>query len=261
MERREFVGSATLAAVGGLAATASAGKQGEEQAVPRQFLEWREYATVSRSAAQSLNGQLETALVPALNRLGLEPVGVFSPVYGSASATVHVLIPHPSLDSVATLNARLLDDEEFTKSAGALLQPSPDEAAYVRMKSSLMRAFATVPKVEAPPRKPRIFELRRYESHSIKAAKLKVEMFDEGEIDVFRKTGLTPVFFGETLIGDLMPNLVYMLTFEDMAQRDAAWARFVDHPEWKRMSALEKYKDTVSNISDTILRPADFSQV
>ena len=86
-------------------------------------------------------------------------------------------------------------------------------------------------------------------------------MFDEGEIDVFRKTGLTPVFFGETLIGDLMPNLVYMLTFEDMAQRDAAWARFVDHPEWKRMSALEKYKDTVSNISDTILRPADFSQV
>jgi hypothetical protein len=261
MGRRKFVGSATLAAVGSLAATASAGRQGEKEKGARQLLEWREYSTMSRDAAQALNGQLEAALVPALNRLGLEPVGAFSPVFGSSSATVHLLIPHPSLDSVTTLHARLLDDEEFTANAGALLQPNPDEAAYVRMKSSLMHAFETTPKIEVPPRKPRIFELRRYESHSIKAAKLKVEMFDEGEIDVFRKTGLTPVFFGETLVGDHMPNLVYMLTFEDMAQRDAAWARFVEHPDWKRMSALERYKGTVSNISDTILRPTSFSQV
>jgi hypothetical protein len=112
-----------------------------------------------------------------------------------------------------------------------------------------------------PPRAPRIFELRRYESHNIKAGKLKVEMFDEGEIDVFRKTGLTPVFFGETLVGDLMPNLLYMLTFENMAERDAAWDRFRVHPDWKRMAAMERYKDTVSNISDTILQPASFSQV
>lgn len=261
MGRREFVGSATLAAVGSLAARASGAGQAGKDANARQLLEWREYATVSGSAAGALSGQLETALVPALNRLGLEPVGVFSPVFGSASATVHVLIPHPSLDSVLTLHARLLDDESFTRSAGPLLQPPPAEAAYVRMKSSLMRAFEACPRVEVPPREPRIFELRRYESHNIRAAGLKVEMFNEGEIDVFRKTGLTPVFFGETLIGDLMPNLVYMLTFEDMAQRDAAWDRFRVHPEWKRMSALERYRDTVSNISDTILRPASFSQV
>jgi len=259
MERREFVGSASLAAVGGLAGAASEAGQDEKSA--RQLLEWREYTTLSRAAATALTGLLETALVPALNRLGLEPVGVFSPIFGSASASVHVLIPHASFDSVSTLHARLLGDEQFTKDAGALLQPSPDAAAYLRIKSSLMLAFEAIPKIEVPPRKPRIFELRRYESHDIRAAKLKVEMFNTGEIDVFRQTGMTPVFFGETLIGDLMPNLVYMLTFEDMAQRDAAWARFAAHPEWKRLSALEKYKDTVSNISDTILRPASFSQV
>jgi hypothetical protein len=259
MERRAFVGSAALAAAGSLTGTAARGMEGEAEA--RQLLEWREYSTVSRSAAGALSGQLETALVPALNRQGLEPVGVFSPVYGSASATVHVLIPHPSFESVLTLHARLLEDEEFTKSAGPLLQTSPDQAAYIRIKSSLMQAFAAIPKIEVPPRAPRIFELRRYESHNIKAGKLKVEMFDEGEIDVFRKTGLTPVFFGETLVGDLMPNLLYMLTFENMAERDAAWDRFRVHPDWKRMSAMERYKDTVSNISDTILQPASFSQV
>jgi len=112
-----------------------------------------------------------------------------------------------------------------------------------------------------PPREPRIFELRRYESHNLKAGKLKVEMFNEGEIDIFRKTGMTPVFFGETLIGDHMPNLLYMLTFKDMAERDAAWDRFRVHPDWKKMSAMERYRGTVSNISDTILRPESFSQV
>ena len=59
--------------------------------------------------------------------------------------------------------------------------------------------------------KSRILELRIYESHSTKAGQKKIEMFNEGgEIAIFRKTGLRPVFFGETLIGPLMPNLTYM---------------------------------------------------
>jgi hypothetical protein len=259
MERRDFVGSATLAAAGALVGAASA--RGQSGKGGRQFLEMREYSTISRSAAGSLNTQLEQALLPALNRLGLEPVGVFSPMYGSDSATVHLLIPHTSIDSVLTLHARLLDDEQFTRSAGPLLQPSAEQAVYVRMKSSLMQAFEAMPRIEVPPREPRIFELRRYESHNMKTGKLKVEMFNEGEIDIFRKTGVTPVFFGETLIGDHMPNLLYMVTFKDMAERDAAWDRFRVHPDWKKMSAMEKYRGTVSNISDTILRPESFSQV
>ncbi len=257
MERRDFVGMTTLAA----ATLASGSVSGETGKGPRQLLEMREYSTLSRGAAQALQEHLQRALLPALNRLGLEPIGVFTPLYGSDSATVHLLIPHPSVDSVLTLQARLLDDEEFTQTADALLQPSPEEAVYIRMKSSLMQAFEGVPRLEAPARGPRIFELRRYESHNIKAGKLKVEMFNEGEIAVFRRTGLTPVFFGQTLIGDRMPNLVYMLTFKDMAERDTAWDRFRVDPDWKRMSAMEKYRGTVSNISDTILQPADFSQI
>lgn len=259
MERRDFVGSTALAAAGALAGAASA--RGQSGKGARQFLEMREYSTISRGAAGALRGQLEQALLPALNRLGLEPIGVFSPMYGSDSATVHLLIPHDSIDSVLTLSARLLDDEGFTQAAGPLLQPSAEQAVYVRVKSSLMQAFEGIPRIEVPPKEPRIFELRRYESHNLKAGKLKVEMFNEGEIDIFRKTEMTPVFFGETLIGDHMPNLVYMLTFKDMAARDAAWDRFRVHPDWKKMSAMERYRGTVSNISDTILRPASFSQV
>jgi hypothetical protein len=259
MERREFVGLATLAAAGALAgATSARGQSGKDA---RQFLEWQEYSTVSRYAAQALSEQIEQALLPALGRLGLGPVGVFSPMYGFDTSTVQLLIPHSSVESVLTLHARLVDDERFVQTAGSLLQTSSEQVGYIRMKRSLMHAFEGIPKIEVPPSEPRIFDMRRYESPDIKAGKLKVEMFNSGEIDIFRKTGLTPVFFGETLVGDRMPNLVYMVTFKDMAERDAAWDRFREHPDWKRMSAMEKYKGIVSNISDNILRPASFSQV
>ena len=90
-----------------------------------------------------------------------------------------------------------------------------------------MGAIEGVPKLEVPAgvaeKKPRIFELRTYESHSKSANKKKIEMFNTGELGIFRRTGLQPVFFGETLIGTKMPNLTYMLTFENMAAHDKNW--------------------------------------
>ena len=87
-------------------------------------------------------------------------------------------------------------------------------------------------------------------------------MFNEGgEIALFRKTGLTPVFFGETVVGRNLPNLTYMLAFDDMADRDKRWKVFVADPGWKTLSADPAYKDTVSNITDIILRPTAYSQI
>jgi hypothetical protein len=257
MERRDFIGAAAVAGAGLMAADC-AKAAGEEL----QFIEMREYSILSRDYKQAINGYLGEALVPALNRIGLKPVGVLSPSYGSDSNTYHVIIPHNSCETALNLHQQLLDDAQFSKDAAGVLGAPSGEAGYVRIKSSLLRSFAGCPKIEAPDTsKGRIFELRRYESHNIQAGKTKVRMFNEGEIAVFRKTGLTPVLFAETLIGDRMPNLTYMLTFADMAERDANWKQFVSHPDWKAMAADKQYKDTVSNISDTILKPAGYSQI
>ena len=87
-------------------------------------------------------------------------------------------------------------------------------------------------------------------------------MFNEGgEIDIFRKTGLRPVFFGETLIGQRLPNLTYMLAFENLAARDKHWEIFQNDPEWKELRADKQYADTVSNITDIILQPVSYSQI
>jgi hypothetical protein len=137
---------------------------------------------------------------------------------------------------------------------------------FIRAESSLLVGFKEMPTVEVPTDlldKPgRVYEFRIYESHSMVAGKKKVHMFDEGgELAVFRRTGLHPVFFGETFAGRLMPNLTYLLVFEDMVQRDAAWARFSADPDWIRLREDPYYADTVSAITDYILTPAPFSQV
>jgi hypothetical protein len=62
-------------------------------------------------------------------------------------------------------------------------------------------------------------------------------------------------------VGPQLPNLTYMLCHDNMQTRDASWDRFVTHPEWLKMREIEKYKDTVSNITDIILRPAAYSQI
>ena len=77
--------------------------------------------------------------------------------------------------------------------------------AYDRMETWLLRAFDGIPKVEVPPsgpdRKPHIFELRNAETPNLGAQARKIEMWNKGEIQVFRTCRLNPLFFGETLSG------------------------------------------------------------
>jgi hypothetical protein len=111
--------------------------------------------------------------------------------------------------------------------------------------------------------KSRLFELRTYESHSKKANQKKIEMFNEGELAIFRRAGLAPVFFGETLIGPKQPNLIYLLAFDDMAAHDKCWAAFGGDPEWKKLSSTPGYTDAeiVTNISNVFLKPMACSQI
>ena len=109
--------------------------------------------------------------------------------------------------------------------------------------------------------KPRLFELRTYESHHADAAWRKVEMFNKGEIDIMRDVKLAPVFYGEMLVGHDVPNLTYMLSAPDMEAHKAHWKGFGGHPEWQRMKKIERYKGTVSKITKRYLSPTEYSQI
>ena len=202
------------------------------------------------------------AAIPAMNRIGINRVGVFS-MLEDESPNLYLLSPHKSLESAATWIHQLIKDEAFLKAGAAVVNATKEKPAYTRMESSLLWAFDGMPTLEIPSKKKsRVFQLRTYESHGVMAGQRKIEMFnDGGEMAIFHKTGLTPVFFGEALAGTKLPNLTYMLGFDDLEAKEAAWKAFIADPGWDKLKNDPYYKDTVSNITNIMLRPASCSQI
>ncbi len=254
MRRREFL-TGTVAGLAGLSAAAAGSEQGQQE-----YYELRCYYTFPGPKRNLVGDFLRDTGIAAMNRIGIGPVGVFNVAYGQNEPSLYVLAVHKSLESVAGASARLLEDDEYRKSDFA--NSALSDPMFMSYESTLMKAFKELPNLVVPDKKRRIFELRIYQSHNIKASKKKIEMFNEGgEIAVFKKTGLNPVFFGETLVGPKQPNLHYMLTFENMTDRDQRWGVFGASPEWKALSENPEYRDTVSNITDIILQPTPYSQI
>jgi hypothetical protein len=247
-----------------MALSASADRAGQGgSGAGREFYEIRRYELRIGDQRVGANAYLQEALLPALNRAGHAPIGVFDMLFGLAPTLV-VVIPHRSAESIHALPARLADDAEYRKAGAAFLDAPAASPAFLRVERSLSIAFEAMPRIEAPDRtRPRVFELRRYESPGERALQTKIEMFNTGEIALFKRIGFRPVFFGETLFGARMPNLEYLLAFESLAARERLWGEFRVDPEWKKMSAIPKYQDSqiLSSISAALLNPAAYSQI
>jgi len=260
VKRREFLATTAVAAALPLPRLNALGRS-----APRQYIELRRYHLLPGRKQSAFMDFVGNAAIPAMNRAGVSRVGAFTVVYGENAPSLLLVLSHQTLDGVVSLRDRLANDEVYARAGAAILDAPLSDPAFVRVESTLLRAFDAMPTLEpsagAGRATPRIFELRTYESHSDRAALNKLKMFNAGEVPIFRRAGLTPVFFGETLIGAKMPSLTYMLTFSDITARDAAWAKFGQDPEWKSLSADPQYRDNVSAISDIILQPTAYSQI
>ena len=246
-----------------------AGQQapGGTGAAGREYYELRHYSLQNGPQRKLADGFFHEALIPALNRLGISPVGVFSAVIGPESASLYVLMPSTSVEKLVTADFRLEKDAEYLKAGAPFLNAPAAGPAYARMESSLMLAFEGMPKLTVPPvtteRGARMFELRTYESASDQDHKRKVEMFNSGEFDVFHNAGFWQVFYGDSLIGSRLPNLTYMIGFPDLADRARMWKAFGSDPGWKKLSGSSRYnfEEIVSNITNVILSPTSYSQI
>lgn len=267
MDRRHFLAASLLApAMGPGLAVSGAQAQGGTPA-KRVFFEWTQYELRIGPGGAKLEKYMREAYFPALKRQGLGPLGAFSVVLGPGSPTLYTLVTLPTLDALGAIREKLAADAAYKQAAAEYLALAPNEAAYVRKESAILHAFAGMPTVDVPPaaagNKPRIFEFRVYESPSERANDKKIEMFDVGEIDIFRKTGLTPVFFGQAIAGSPMPSLFYMLTFDDVAEREKNWGAFRDHPDWKALSGKPEYANEaiLTKTNAILLRPTAYSEI
>src|SRR5688500_5693197 len=112
MERREFLaGLPVVPAMAGEWQPA-----GSAPPAPHVY-EWRQYTLRTGTQPRRLADYLQNALIPALNRLGHSPVGVFEVTFGLPSPTVFVLTPFASADALAAKESLLDKDEAFTRAA------------------------------------------------------------------------------------------------------------------------------------------------
>jgi len=265
--RRDFLKiSLAASAASALASIPASALESGAAVSPRQFLELRTYRLKPGAPHALLDAYLEKALIPALNARGIRAVGVFTEPEAKDGPAVWVLIPYPSLDLLSGVTAALNADPAVRSAgAGYLDSPTAADPAFDRIDSCLLLSFTGLARLAVPALardgKPRIFEMRTYESFSELKALRKIEMFNAGEIGVMQELDLSPVFYGQALVGRDLPHLTYMLCSPDRETHKRNWTAFTKHPVWVKLKADPHYADTVSKITSRFLVPAAYSQI
>jgi hypothetical protein len=264
VERRQFLAASLATSASALASRASG------QVAPghaREFYQIRRYNLMSGPQLGLTENYFAHALIPALARMSMGPVGALKLDIGQDTPTYYLIIPGPSVESLAMLDLKLAEDQGFLEAAAPFWNATATAPAFQRVEISLLAAFTGWPKLTPPAtaatKAKRMFQLRTYESPSNGEHVRKVEMFHSGEFEIFLNAGFHPVFFGDTLFGSRMPNLTYMLSFANTAELEAKWDVFRNDPAWKKLSASPRFAfdQIVTNISNLMLSPLDCSQI
>lgn len=209
---------------------------------------------------------LQHQYVPQLHAAGIATVGVFKAIGNDTAVDkrIYVFTPFASLSQWEKVRQQTAT--KLLAAGGAYENAAYTSPAYGRLETNFLKAFDEMTALIAPklatPKAERVYELRSYEGASEKIFRNKVQMFNAGgEIKLFNRLGFNGIFYGEVLFGAKMPNLMYMTSFANKADREAHWKSFGADPEWKRLSALPEYQNNVSHIDITFLRPANYSDL
>ena len=232
-----------------------------------QLYEVRSYLLGENSDAGAIDQYLDKALIPAMARHGIGPIGVFTNAEqdDSGSPRLVVVIPYKDASQIASTKSELASDQQYQKDAKSYLSRGPKNAPFERIQSELLGAMDCWKKLQVPDgtlkNTERVYELRVYESANERLGDLKVDMFNNGEVPIFLDCKIQPIFIGQCLVGPQTPNLSYLTVYENEAAREEAWKAFRSHPDWQVLKKVSKYAGTVSHIDKYVLIPKPYSQM
>ena len=272
MQRRQFL---TTACATGLAAASLQVSQAAQSADQPHFIDFRMITPFNPQRKEEMLKQYGDVIIPVTNKYGISPYGLFIPdaqlnakeaAYDKKyDSLIFAMTPYPNFDSILDVAGKVRNDAAYSEPSAALLESAtsqnPISAAHERM---LLRCFPEFPQVKVPSSNPsRILQLRMYRSFSFDRNRAKVRQMttEGGVLDLFAECDMKPVFMSTTLYGSFMPSIVFMLCFESEEQKNDAWAKFVNHPGWKKLAADPAYADTATEIINIFLKPCPGSQI
>jgi hypothetical protein len=226
-----------------------------------QVYELRTYTLEFFRPADLLHDYFKSSLIPALNRQGVEHVGVFEEMGEALPKKLYLLVAYNDIQAFQNSAELLNKDEAYQKKAEAYLKADTQKVPYLGYSTDLILSTSGFPELVKPADGASYFELRIYTSYNEDALRRKVKMFNDSEFSIFKEVGLPTVFFGSNIAGNHMPCLTYLLGFKDKAAHDAAWDKFGPNPEWQRISNAKEYENAMNNIIRVFLKPLDYSQL
>lgn len=231
---------------------------------PQYYYQIKIYHLHNKDQEETIDNYLKNAYLPALHRMGIPYVGVFKPIAkDTVEQLVYVFVPFKKIDELLKIDDVLDRDQQYQETGKDYLNALYNNPPYTRIESVLLKAFKGMRQPALPnltlPKPQRVYELRSYESATENQSLNKIGMFNDAEMDIFTKLNFNAVFYGQVISGSHMPNLMYLTTFNDKADRDKHWASF--GPEYKKISTLPKYQHNQSKSTVLFLYPVNYSDI
>lgn len=226
------------------------------------------YHCVNQKQIDHLEEHIGNQVMPFLKKNKVPVVGVFMPVVNDTAVDkkLMVWIPLANLELLGTIENAFGSVDPFGADPLIHLDSFQNNAPYSRIESMLASAFrlhtqhSTKKSFQKSP--DNIFEFRSYESSTEDLHLRKVYMFNEGgEIDLFKRLDFNAIFYARVIVGPRMPNLIYMTSFKDMADRNEHWNKFRDDPQWKQLSPMPKYANSVSRNETILMKASRYSDL
>ena len=250
MHRREFIelmggiGMSTMAAQG---------------AARTRFYLMQTYYLKHGTQLARIHEYLGKTLIPWMNKSYAGPKIALEALVATHTPQAVFISGHASVEEALSL-------KDATASKGFADWEAGPEAPYEHYTAALLQATEYSPEVVVPadpPKKPRIFELRQYHSPTWKQLALLHERFAGPEIKIFHRSGVHPILYTQTLLGPNMPNLTYLIPFDDLGAREKAWDAFGADPEWVkvRRESIERGGQIASVNQISLFRASPYSPV
>jgi hypothetical protein len=106
-----------------------------------------------------------------------------------------------------------------------------------------------------------IYELRTYHCLPGKLPDL-LARFRDLTLGLWEKHQIQQVGFWTVVVGENSNDLIYMLAWESLADRDERWGKFAADPDWvSGRAASEADGPIVASVANSFLRATDFSAI
>ena len=104
-----------------------------------------------------------------------------------------------------------------------------------------------------------IYELRTYRATPGGMPAL-LKRFETRTLKIWERLGIRQLGFWRTTVGPSHLDLVYILVWDSLAERERLWGAFVADREWQEVAAASEADGPIlANITSSFMSPTSFS--